>query len=825
MTEALPIVAHLDAIAAALVSHQNAVLVAQPGAGKTTCVPPALLRKFADGEIWVLQPRRLAARMSARHVAAALGQKVGEEVGYRVRFDEQVGKNTRVVFMTEALLSRALLTDPKLKRVCCVVFDEFHERTLSADLSLAALRLLQQGPRPDLHLLVMSATLDAGPVAEFLDTPWQLEVEGRQFPVTIEHAPHKSDLPLGAQVLAGASRLVQEQVTGDILVFLAGMGDMRRVQSACAPWAQRHGMDVVLLHGSQTPEEQDAAVRATLRPKIVLATNIAQTSITLQNVGAVIDSGLARMAQHNVWTGLDALAVRPISQAAATQRAGRAGRLRPGRCLRLYSRQDFAQRSPHDTPEMLKRDLTEAALWLKAMELPPLESLPCLDAPSQAAIGAAQALLVALGAIGSDGALTARGKQMSALPLHPRLARLVCEAEATGVGALGCATAAALAEGRTTLDGDAMAAGNDLVTLLKGAGRNHALQQVAAHIAQMRRIRWRGWGPLLQSLTAEHDTALARAILAAFPDRVVARNTSRAGAWLSCQGTRVSLTEKSSAHAAGYWVAIDAQEGRVNGALQTIVQIACPIDSDWLLDLDPSILAETCERAFNPITQRVEEVSQLRYGALVLTESRRPVADAALLVRAAQRAGVAHFIPPDDLAAWRARLGVLASLRPDLSLPPSDDAAIADWVAHMAEGATSLKELQGQDWLGMLQQGIAPEVRQALETWVPNHVQVGHRRLPVHYEVGKPPWVESAMQDFFGLRKGPAIGQGRAPLTLHLLAPNRRAVQVTSDLPGFWERHYPALKKALSRRYPRHAWPDDPAQATPPPPRPSRRPS
>ena len=822
MTAVLPIVAHLDAITAALKSHRNAVLIAQPGAGKTTCVPAALLKGFATGEIWVLQPRRLAARMAARHVAAALSQKVGDAVGYRVRFDEQVGPHTRVVFMTEALLSRALLTHPRLEHVRCVVFDEFHERTLSADLSLAALRLLQQGPRPDLHILVMSATLDAGPVAAFLDTPWQLEVEGRQFPVAIEHVPHKSDLPLGAQVLAGVSRLVQEQVVGDILVFLAGMGDMRRVQAACAPWAQRHGMDVVLLHGSQTPEEQDAAVRATPRAKIVLATNIAQTSITLANVGAVIDSGVARMAQHNVWTGLDALAVRPISQAAATQRAGRAGRLRPGRCLRLYTRQDWAQRPSHDTPEMLKRDLAEASLWLKATGLPPLDALACLDPPTQVAINAAQTMLVALGAIAPDGALSARGKQMSALPLHPRLARLVCEAETLGVGALGCATAAALAEGRTTLDGDAMAAGNDVITLLHGAGRNHALHQVAAHIAQMRRIRWRGWATLLNGLNAEDDTALARALLAAFPDRVVARSAGRAGAWLSCQGTRVSLTDKSSAHASDFWVAIDAQEGWVKGALQTVVQLACPIDSDWLLDLEPSMLTDTCERAFNPTTQRVEELSQLRYGALVLTESRRPVADAALLVQAAQRAGVAHFIPPDALAAWRARLGVLASLRPDLALPSCDDAAIATWVAQMAEGATSLKELQGHDWLAMLQQGIAPEVRQALESWVPSQVNVGHRRLSVHYEAGKPPWVESAMQDFFGLRTGPAIGQGRIPLTLHLLAPNRRAVQVTSDLPGFWERHYPTLKKALSRRYPRHAWPDDPAHAQPPAPRPRR---
>ncbi len=819
MTAALPIVAHLDAITAALKTHQNAVLIAQPGAGKTTCVPPALLAGFATGEIWVLQPRRLAARMAARHVAAALGQKVGEHVGYRVRFDEQVGPHTRVIFMTEALLTRALLSNPTLKHVCCVVFDEFHERALSADLALAALRLLQQSVRRDLHILVMSATLDAGPVAAFLDTPWQLEVEGRQFPVAIEHAPHKSDLPLGAQVLAGVSRLLQEHVSGDILVFLAGMGDMRRVQATIAPWAQRHGMDVVLLHGSQTPEEQDAAVRATPRSKVVLSTNIAQTSITLENVGAVIDSGVARVAQHNVWTGLDALAVRPISQAAATQRSGRAGRLRPGRCLRLYTRQDFSQRASHDTPEMLKRDLTEAALWLKATGLPPLEALPCLDPPTQAAINAAQTLLVALGAVGLDGALTARGKQMSVLPLHPRLARLVCEAENLGVGALGCATAAALAEGRTTLDGDAMAAGNDVITLLRGAARNHALQQVAAHIAQMRRIRWRSWGALLGSLNAKQDTALCRAVLAAFPDRVVARNTGRAGSWLSCQGARVSLTDKSSAHAADYFVAIDAQEGRANGALQTVVQLACPIDSDWLLDLEPSILGETCERAFNPASQRVEEVSQLRYGALVLTESRRAVADAALLVQAAQRAGVAHFIPPDDLAAWRARLGLLAALRPDLPLPGVEDADIAAWVAQMAQGATTLKELQGHDWLAMLQQGIAPEVREALQSWVPSHVHVGQRRLPVHYEAGKPPWVESAMQDFFGLAQGPAIGQGRTPLTLHLLAPNRRAVQVTSDLPGFWERHYPTLKKALSRRYPRHAWPDDPTHAAPPAPR------
>ncbi|HET6345869.1 MAG TPA: helicase-related protein, partial [Myxococcota bacterium] len=395
----LPIDAHLPRLREALASSPNLVLVAEPGAGKTTRVPRMLAEESDAGEIWVLEPRRLAARMAARFVAAELGEAIGERVGYRVRFDDATGPRTRLLYMTEALLLRQLLHDPTLRRVRAVVFDEFHGRSLASDLGLAALRHLQLARRPDLQLVVMSATLEAEPIATFLGDAPVLRVPGRQHPVDIAHLPHKDTRPLESQVAAAVAAQVSTGLEGDVLVFLPGMAEIRRAEAACRGLAARHDLLVVPLHGSLEPADQDRAVKPAPRRKVILSTNVAETSVTIDGVAVVIDSGLAREASHDPWSGIATLRLGPISQAAATQRAGRAGRTRPGRCQRLYTLVDYKNRPAHSPPELQRLDLTEMALLLAALGLPPLTELACVDPPPEAAAAAAQTLLTRLGAL------------------------------------------------------------------------------------------------------------------------------------------------------------------------------------------------------------------------------------------------------------------------------------------------------------------------------------------------------------------------------------------------------------------------------------------
>ena len=440
----LPIDELLPAILHHLRTLNHLVLEAPPGAGKTTRVPPALLDLLpglAAREVLVLEPRRLAARLAARYVAGERGEPVGETVGYQVRFEEVAGPRTRLRFLTEGVLTRRMLSDPDLERVGCVVLDEFHERHLEGDLALALLRRLQRTRRPDLKLVVMSATLDAAPIAQYLagkgGQPLPvLRSAGRQHQLEIEYTPH-SAAPVEDQVAAALQRLPARGPAGHVLVFLPGSFEIRRAQTACAALAHRHGWQLLPLYGDQSPEEQDRAVSPCAQKKIILSTNVAESSITIDGVAAVIDSGLARVASHSPWSGLPALQVARISQASANQRAGRAGRTGPGRAIRLYPLEDFVRRPAQDVPQILREDLAPTALLLAAMNLD-LGSLDWLDAPPAAAIDQAGELLRQLGATGG----TAR--EMARYPLHPRLSRLLVEARRRGVARDGCAVAALL---------------------------------------------------------------------------------------------------------------------------------------------------------------------------------------------------------------------------------------------------------------------------------------------------------------------------------------------------------------------------------------------
>jgi ATP-dependent helicase HrpB len=833
----LPIDEVLPALVAAVRERRSAVLVAPPGAGKTTRVPGALLDAgLIDGEIVVLQPRRLAARLAAARIASERGGELGGEVGYEVRFDRKRSAATRIALVTEGVLTRRLLGDPRLSGVGCVVIDEFHERHLDGDLALALVERLRAA-RPELALVVMSATLDAEPVAAYLGAP-VLRSEGRTFPITIEHAEQPDDRPLGKRVSAAVRRAAQDGLDGDVLVFLPGAGEIRRCAEDLAEVAAIFDLAVLPLHGELTVEEQDRAVRPGRQRKVILATNVAETSVTIEGVACVIDSGLARIARHSPWTGLPALQVEPVSRASCAQRAGRAGRTRAGRVLRLYSKHDHDTRRAFEVPEVQRADLAGAALELHGAGLRGLGGLRWFEPPPEAAATAAEELLVRLGAVTSD-AITQVGRRMLAFPVHPRLGRMIVEAEARGVAREACAIAALLGgrelvlerrgPGKTARTASPSDLIDDLDALL--AARSHGLRpdrlrregldvttahqadRVARQLERIARVEAKGRGLDDDEL----DRELQIAILTGFCDRVGKRRAPRSAEIVFATGGSGSLAPTSAVVDAELLVAVDvAETGARGGTSRVQIRRASAIEAGWLLDLYFDRIAERDELAWNAERERVERVVQLTYDGLVIDEQRdvegarragTPAAE--LLARQALAAGIERFLDPAALAQWRARVVLAARFVPEITAPTDEELAAV--IARACDGATSFAELRAAGLLDLLDAKLGAQ-RAVVDRLAPTHLALpGRRRVPIHYELDKPPWIASRMQDFFGLPRAPAVADGKVPLVLHLLAPNQRPVQVTQDLPGFWIKHYPALRKQLMRRYPRHAWPEDPS--------------
>lgn len=850
VAEPLPIDALLPEIEAALRAGPNLVIQADPGAGKTTRVPPELLARglVPHGEIIVAQPRRLAARMAAQRVAAQLGEPVGKTVGYQVRFESKVSEATRIRFVTEGLLVRRLRDDPKLSGVAAVVLDELHERHVDTDLALALTRRLQQHGRPELRLLAMSATLDAEPVARFLGAP-ALRSEGRTFPVEIEHRPGKGDRPLESQVAQALRHLGETGLDGSVLVFLPGAREIRRSAEACEGVARRLGLEVVTLHGDLPAAEQDRAVAPGARPKLVLSTNVAETSITIDGIAAVIDSGLVRRPSHDPWSGLPTLTLAKIAQASAEQRAGRAGRTRAGRCVRLYAEHDLMRRPAFDEPELHRLDLAAAMLDLRAHGLRRAEELSWLAAPPAAAVEAAETLLRRLGATDDDGALTETGRAMLRIPAHPRLARLLVEARRRGVAGWG-ATAAALLGERPLRRHDPRgaepspdAAAADVladIALLDAVRRDSsearrrgldrgAVQRVRRVRRQLADGRDRDRDrDAPRSDTPEDDLCLS--LLHGFPDRV-ARVEVRSGApdrLVFAGGGEAELSPSSAVHGAELVVAVAAEQRHEPGrrAPRTIVRSAAAIEPEWLLELEGEALVEETRVRFDAKVERVEAVAETRYEGLVIdaTPLREvPPQASALLFEAARARGARAFVKdPDALDAWLRRVAFAAEHHAGLNALGEDD--VERVLESMCEGRRSFAELRKADLLAFLRGELPPDQLAAVERLAPARVTLpGGRSLVVHYELDRPPWVQSRLQDFFGSTEGPSVARGQVPLVLHLLAPNRRAVQVTTDLAGFWERHYPEQRRALMRRYPKHSWPEDPRTASPPAPGGGRR--
>ncbi|HEY0077906.1 MAG TPA: ATP-dependent helicase HrpB [Pyrinomonadaceae bacterium] len=859
------------------VSH-NLVIQAPPGAGKTTRVPAALLDESLalEGEVWVLEPRRMAARMAARRVAEERGERLGELVGYQVRFEDVSGARTRLRFLTEGVLTRRLLSDPQLGSVSAVVLDEFHERHLQADLALALLRRLQRTTRPELRIVAMSATLEAAPVAEYLGGCPSLRSEGRRFEVEIEHLAREDERPLAAQVERAVRRLLSENLEGDVLVFLPGAAEIRRAHEACAPLADEFELLILPLHGELPAAEQDRAVRPAERRKIILSTNVAETSVTIEGVTVVVDSGLARVAGHSLWSGLPTLDVARISRASAAQRAGRAGRTRPGRCLRLYTAQDFNARPEYDAPEILRADLAEPALELHAAGVKDLARFDWFDAPPPSALDAADKLLRKLGALDREGALTSTGQRMLRFPLHPRLARLLVEAERRGVGRAACLVAALVGErdiragSRLSLDARERRAANaratspsDLLELSDlfdeaerlrfapdalrrlglDAGAVRAVERVRR---QLQRIIERGatkdtrGAKLSSSLSSSQETELLISILAGYPDRVARRRVSTergesAGAeLLLAGGGAASLAAESVVRDARFLVAVEAGERRETGRGkggrgrgETLVRLASAIAPEWLLDLFTESIEETTETNWNATSERVEVVRRMVYEGLVLEEWRANEASGAdmpevssVLAEAALAAGLEAFTERERYERFLARVEFMARAFPEAGFPSLSEEDVRACLVRLCEGRRSFSELReavgAGELLELLRGRLSGEQSRLLSKMAPERLTLARgRQVRVNYEREKPPWVASRLQDFFGMREGLRVAGGRVAVVLHLLAPNGRPVQLTTDLAGFWERHYPQVRRELSRRYPRHAWPENPLQESP----------
>lgn len=846
----LPIDALASGITSALNRVSNLILEAPPGAGKTTRVPALLMHHIA-GQVLVLEPRRLATRMAARHVAEEQNCAVGSLVGYQVRFEDVTSAQTRLTFLTEGVFLRRLLTDPTLAGVSVVVLDEFHERHLQTDLAISLLKRLQQTTRPDLKLVVMSATLNSAPIAAFLGSCEVLRSEGKLFEVETGFARQSDPRPLAEQVVSALKQLAGDRgVDGDVLVFLPGAAEIRKCRDVCEPLAKLHNWLVLPLHGDLTPEEQDRAVRPAEQTKIILATNVAESSVTIDGVVTVIDSGLARVAKTSPWTGFSSLEVAKVSRASVIQRAGRAGRTRPGRCLRLFTRFDFEARPEQDLPEIKRIDLAETLLALRTLGIDPA-TLDWFDPPPEAALSAADTLLRQLGATDNENSLTETGRNMAVLPLHPRFSRLLVETKRQGIASEGCILAALLGERDIRLDSrtqlhaspqsrrGATSSSSDVLEqfdLFCEAERMRfvpdrvrmlgldvgTVRRVERARQQLRRLITPDRNTVSAALSGNLDEVLLKAVLVAFPDRVGRRRTRTSKEFsqkvvLSSGGEGI-LAETSSVRQAEFLVAVQAEDQAGKGVL---IRVASAIEPEWLLEFFPDRITEQEEIGLHPELQRVEVYSQVRFDQLVIDFSQlrnpNPEKVAAELARAALAAGLFRFVEQEKIERWLARVEFVRTAFPEKNFPEFTSEVLHSAVVDLCQGLKSFAELRqiaNDDSVGLLAQlreRLTGQQRDWLERFAPEFTSLsGRKRVKINYVLGQKPWVASRLQDFFGMQTGPMIGGGNIPVVLHLLAPSQRPVQVTTDLAGFWERHYPQIRRELCRRYPKHAWPEDP---------------
>jgi ATP-dependent helicase HrpB len=822
----------LPAIRAALRQTNALILQAPPGAGKTTRVPLALLDEpwLGGRSILLLEPRRLAATAAAARMASLLAEAVGQTVGYRIRFDSQVSRQTRIEALTEGILTRRLQRDPALDGVGLVIFDEFHERGLHADFALALCLDSQRGLREDLRLLVMSATLDGVAVARLLGDAPVVSSEGRAHPVSRHYLPRDPDgIDCNAVVRTVLAAL--QRHAGDLLVFLPGGGEIRQVQRRLEAEPACAGLALIPLYGDLPGDAQQRALQPDPdgRRKIVLATPIAETSLTIEGISIVVDAGWTRVPRFDPRSGLTRLETVRISADAAEQRAGRAGRLGPGVCYRLWSEATQNRLRPRRTPEILDADLAPLALELAQWGVNDPLALAWLDPPPSGALAQARALLTELEALDEQGRITPTGRELAELPAHPRLAHLLRRGAALGQGAL-AADLVALLEERDLLRGE-HAFGSDLTARLEalqtfrrtgrdGARRGPADPAACVRVERAAR-RWRQLLRVAPGPGTPPPVELVGLLLAlAYPDRVARRREGGADRYLLANGRGARLL------AADPWLGRDwlvvAQLDA--GASEGRIWLAAPVDP---VDLETQLAGRVRTVAEVNWDERQEAVvarRERRLGALILDST--PLANADTeAVRRAMLAGVRRLgldsLPwNDELRDWRARVVSLRYWFPEDGWPELSDAWLAehldDWLSPWLDGLTRRDHLQRLDLAAALYGLLDARLRARLNELAPTHLQVpSGSRLRLRYAPGEPPVLAVKLQELFGLADTPRVAAGRIPVMLHLLSPAQRPIQVTQDLRGFWERTYAEVKRELKGRYPKHPWPDDPWTATP----------
>jgi ATP-dependent helicase HrpB len=809
----LPIDAVLDELSRTLAGRNAAVLVAPPGAGKTTRVPLALLdESWAKGKkIIVLEPRRIAARASAERMAKSLGERAGETVGYRVRFGSKVSRKTRIEVVTEGIFSRQILEDPELAGVAAVLFDEFHERSLDADLGLALARDAQTGLREDLRILVMSATLDGARVGKLLGDAPVVASEGRAFPVETRYLGRKVDAPLERQ-MADAIASALRSDTGSVLAFLPGAAEIRRTQNFLAERIHDVGIEIVPLFGALDAAAQDRAIVPAPRGhrKVVLATSIAETSLTIEGVRIVVDSGLARVPRYEPDIGLTRLETVRASRAAVDQRRGRAGRVEPGSCYRLWDEPQTASLAPFTQPEILSADLSSLVLDLAQWGVSDPASLSFLDPPPAPALKEATSLLRKLDALDADGRITEEGKSLRALALPPRLARMIVDAHRYGAGEAAADIAAVLTE--RGLGGDSV----DLDARLDQFRRDRSPRAGSAR--DMAR-RWAAQVASFRLAGARGDEALSTGVMLAFafPDRV-ARNRGN-GSFVLANG-RGAAVEQTSALARAPFIAVGELSGT---AASGKILLAAPISQEEI-ELHFADHIETADEiSFDRGAAGLRARRRTTLHAITLSESPRPLSPSGETARILADGLIAIGLDrlPWSKAAkqWRDRVMFLRRAEGESWPDLTDDALVArreDWLLPALHDKISLKDLSASDLSDAVMALLPWDLRARLDREAPTHFEAPTgTMLAIDYEAEQGPTIAVRLQELFGLNTHPSIAKGKVPLVLELLSPAQRPVQVTRDLPGFWRGSYAAVRTDLRGRYPRHPWPDDPANALP----------
>lgn len=830
-TAQLPIDAILPALSAALENRPNAILQAAPGAGKTTRVPLALkdAHFLAGRRLLMLEPRRLAARAAAARMAASLGESIGQTVGYRIRGETRVSKQTRIEVVTEAILTRLLQTDQALADYGLIIFDEQHERNLHTDLGLALCLDVQENLRPDLRLLVMSATLEMDPLSKLISDATLLTCPGRTFPIQIHYLAANPKLPLEGRVGTAIEHALNHD-DGSLLVFLPGSAEIRRQMA----WLEAHGLtqqaSIHPLYGNLPPTQQDAAI-APAPPgqrKIVLATAIAETSLTIDGIRVVIDAGLSRDARFSPRTGMTHLETGPVSRAAAEQRAGRAGRLMPGICYRLWSEQAHAQLPAYAEPEILHTDLAPLALELARWSVTNPSNLRWLNAPPAAAYARARELLIQLEALDPQGRLTTHGQTMSQLGVHPRLAHMLLKASTDDATRQACELAAVLSERDLAIATDKQRPSIDIesrLALLRGdpipglAPRQSSLNN-ARNLAQdlQRQLSKLAIDPHAQKTLRLTDDISSGALLAlAYPDRIAQQRQT--GSYRLSNGRGATLPTTDPLAHQPFLVAAELEGGKDNAT----IRLAAAISLGEIRQFMKHRLVIKNEVTFDPATRAVQARRREYLDALVLTDTPLP-APAQEQVRAALIEGIRELglsiLPWDKIGQqWRARLDLAYRLDSEAGLPNADDtsllATLEDWLGPYLSGLSSLSNLSSHHLNEGLQNLLTWTQRQQLDALLPSHLSVpSGSRLAIDYSQSSPV-LAVRLQEMLGCKETPTVAHGRLKITLHLLSPGRQPLAVTQDLPNFWQHVYPQVRKEMRGAYPKHYWPENPLDADP----------